>query len=566
MILQIDSNFRDFRVYPDISQFTLNINAEPVNPQNDVRSTYITDFFAEYVFSWFGNTQCPGISKLPNDSVQVLFVPISPNAIIVTEFIGVSDISINNNFLIGLMFSFQNKSSQIIQYDSSKRVALLQDSLFQRFYSNVCKQDPIININVLQGFITNFSFFWKTNLTILGSSIFFPTPALEYTQSDGISSSLFVQNVTQNWSTQIISVQGKFRNAVLRDMPSYSSNDLFIIWKKHSPDMYQSSFPLYPSAIYRFIIHESNTGFSIGQSLHSINNDILGTVTQINLRDGSILGLEINLPGQNISIGQEIILYDDNNTNTCTITVTDTKTVLRFDNDQHSHFSSQLFLLGIIDRVRQSLFYLYFLSQENTSIYFNIDIVDFQYLNDVVFTQTDSFQFFFIPYRSNLPSINIPRISLQEKTCYHIRLLSISIPNLPVCGYNVLLSLFPYLIVTLSNGPSSNLEDTLFTNNPNAFSSNFIVPIANIKNPLIVRYVSIRSPFNSTTMKLYLRDSIFFSVRIPNGELLRFKTSNQITCSSLDQPLNKLYSPNDRQIFASNIENSINAVFEVLQL
>jgi hypothetical protein len=568
MILQIDSNFRDFRIYPDISQFTININAESYLPENDVRSTYVTDFFAEYVFSWFGNTQCPGISKLPNDSVQIQFIPISSQKIIIVDFIGVNVI-IKNDFLVGLLFSSDNQSSQIIQYNSTTRVALLQDSLFQEFQSNFCYGDPVVGENdVLQGYITNFSFFWKKNLTILGSSPFFPTPALEFLLAEGLSTSLFVQNVTKQWTSRITSVKGRFRNAILEDMPSYSSNDLFIVWKKQSPYMYESLFPLSAFALYRFVIHRSGTGFSIGQLLHSLDFSILCTVTSIDVRDGSIFSLEINLPGDNLSIGQEIILYDEANTNTCTILVTDTKSVLRVSSPFNSsmYFSSQTFLLGIVNKTNQSLFYLYYLSQERQLIYFNIDIIDFEYLNNVVFQEMNRFQVFFIPYRSNLPSINIPRISLQEKTCYKIRLLSISLPNLPVCGYDVLLSFFPYVIVTLSNGPGSNLEDTLLTNNPNAFSSNFIVPIANIKNPLIVRFVSIRSPFNSATMKLFLRDSIFFSVRIPNGELLRFKTSNQIVCSSLDEPLNKLYSPNDRQIFVSNVENSINAVFELIQL
>lgn len=567
MILQIDSNYRDFRIYPEISQFAININAESFNPLNDVRSTYISEYYAEYVFSWFGNTVCPGISKIPNDSVQIFFIPIQKDQCVIVEFIGVQNLFLKNDFLVGLLFSFNNLSSQIIGFNKTTRVVSLQDSLFSEFNPNFIFTDSFLSENTSTGFITNFSFFWNNNLTILGSSSFFPNPALEFILAEGLSTSLFVQNVTKNWTRPITSIKGRFRNAILQDIPSYSSNDFFIVWRNKSPYLFHSLHLLSFSALYRFIISNPGRSFVVGQKLHSVDYSIICTVTSINPIDGSILSLQIDVPGYDLFIGQVIILYDSNDINHCSIIVSLTSTVLRLEENNIPLFSSQSFFIAIVNPNTQSLFYLYYSLHERNLVYFNIDIIDFQYLNDIVFPYSNSFQVIFLPYHSILPSINIPRISLQEKTCYNVRLLSISLPNLPVCGFNVLLSSFPYLIVTLCNGPTLSLEDSIITNNPNAFSSNFIVPIANIKNPLIVRFVSIRSPINSTIFKLFLRDSIFFSVRIPNGELLRFKTSSSsLLCTSLNEPLNKLYSPNDRQIFVSTIDNSINAVFELIPL
>ena len=50
--------------------------------------------------------------------------------------------------------------------------------------------------------------------------------------STGAYQGLIVENVTKNWKREIIDINGIFRHVILEDIPSYDSNDFFILYKE----------------------------------------------------------------------------------------------------------------------------------------------------------------------------------------------------------------------------------------------------------------------------------------------------------------------------------------------
>ena len=85
MLIQIDSNFRDYKTYPYESDFVINVNGQP--PANalvpDVRSTYLTSNYIRYAFQWIGDTAFNNpLSKIPNDTFVARIVPLSPSTFV----------------------------------------------------------------------------------------------------------------------------------------------------------------------------------------------------------------------------------------------------------------------------------------------------------------------------------------------------------------------------------------------------------------------------------------------------------------------------------------------------
>jgi hypothetical protein len=144
------------------------------------------------------------------------------------------------------------------------------------------------------------------------------------------------------------------------------------------------------------------------------------------------------------------------------------------------------FLIGILNPLNYQMMYFSVIAYYSPLVYLNITSEEVQILNETYASQTDiPFRFFVIPFFSLFPNINAPIVPYQNATCYEVTLSSLSLPNLPVCGFDVLLSDLPYVLVTLINvnTPNNDSYGTLISNNPSSFSANFVCPIANIQNP-----------------------------------------------------------------------------------
>jgi hypothetical protein len=148
-------------------------------------------------------------------------------------------------------------------------------------------------------------------------------------------------------------------------------------------------------------------------------------------------------------------------------------------------------------------------------------------------TQNTPFQIFQFSHDNHNPFVYTGSMQ-QEVVCYQIELLNIIIPNKILnCGVGSRIAYYPYIYVELSNisGSSSGMKNSIYSNNPNATSMVFRVPIYDVQNPTNSSFVKLDGDGMTQTLKFKPNDSIFFSVHLSNGEL--FKTLENETYAPL---------------------------------
>lgn len=142
------------------------------------------------------------------------------------------------------------------------------------------------------------------------------------------------------------------------------------------------------------------------------------------------------------------------------------------------------------------------------------------------FTNGANFEIFCFSYDNHNPFVYTGSVTSQQETsCYQIELMDIILPNKILnCGFGSRIAFYPYLYVELSNisGSSSGTRNAIYSNNPNAVRAVFRVPIYDVQNPIASAFVKLDGDGMIQTLKFKSNDNIFFSVRLPNGEL--FKT------------------------------------------
>ena len=106
--------------------------------------------------------------------------------------------------------------------------------------------------------------------------------------------------------------------------------------------------------------------------------------------------------------------------------------------------------------------------------------------------------------------------SQQELVCYEVELLSLLLPTetLTVANGGVI-SYYPFVYIELSNTCSSN-RNIIYSNNPNSTKSLFRAPVFDVQeNPTFTKI----GGGMSQTIKFKPNDTLYFAVRLPNGEI-----------------------------------------------
>lgn len=144
----------------------------------------------------------------------------------------------------------------------------------------------------------------------------------------------------------------------------------------------------------------------------------------------------------------------------------------------------------------------------------------------IPFTNGAKYEILPFSYDNHNPFVYTGSItSQQEICCYQIELMDLILPNKILnCGFGSRIAFYPYLYVEVTNisGSSSGMKNSIYSNNPNATSAVFRVPIYDVQNPIASAFVKLDGDGMTQTLKFKPNDNIFFSVRLPNGEL--FKT------------------------------------------
>ena len=558
MIVQIDSLYRDYNKYPYNSYFEVSVNGQP--DKNDVRNTNITNHYIQYAFSWIGNSDGNNpYSKIPKDTFLCKVIPIRGNQCIVippSEDIKVIMETIHYfNGLLGYSKS-TGKHATIVNYDSKQFLITLNQFIFEDYEHglefNDC--DPLsehITKKMVDLYIVNTSYHEKNNLNLLGVTEVEYQPNEKFIVSKGAYRSLVVENVTKDWKRPIQSIRGIFRHVLLEDMPSYDSTDYFIVYEDPVLQRHVSNHPSFHRGIQTFEIpsldtvpHGSYTDGNVRVLIQENSNKVI-----------------LEYPGNGVSIGL-LLLQQENGSGSLTLDVKKTGNGFVTLSDV-KHLSSNI-LLGVINQKRNKIQYYNIDEIQKNIIYILYHTDDLLEVNSVLPSYL-----YTIPFEKIFPNLVVPMVPYHNLVCVEAKLISLTLPNLPVCGYNIYLSDIPYVLVNFCNAQGNGVEvlGNIYSNVPAVTNHNFMCPIANIRNPRL-NFV-ILSCKEKSIFKFSPRDSLRFQVSLPSGEPLTYVSNryqNVFACPPLNVPLNQNRSDNDSKIFPFILNFGISAVFEMNML
>lgn len=588
MIIQLDSNFRDYIKFPYSTDYEITINGTP--PSNthseDVRSSYLSADYIRYAFRWIGKSEVDSnpLSKVKNDSFFIEFIPVSENQfIIVPSFL--EELIIPNDYFIGLIFwnSENGLSANVVQYNFNTLLITLDREIFSEFTcsANVNEIENVSRALIKNGYFVNPSTHAGKNLLLLGSTKFSSNVSTSLVIVKGLNSELYVTNVTQNWTTEIVSIEGEFRNVIVKDIPSYNSNDFFIVTLRPSTNQLFSDIPPFRGGVRFFKIIDSSVNIQI-DSIFEYQNSFGTLLLKVNKIDcdGKVIDLIILNPGRSLSLGIITLTSQETPSKKIKIDIELLGDGIIFEPNvtlQNTVNLKNKLMLAVIDERTINVLYYVIVGNFQNILYLDIDLETYERL-------VEAFRFknllcaYFIFYYTVFPNVVIPFVASQNSVCCQVRLVSLSLPNLPVCGFNAKLSDFPYLLIAFSNtqGNVADIQGQIYSNVPASTNCNFVCPISNIKNPEL--------DFVSITTKQYAlfrfkpRDSLRFQILLPNGEILRYSRSGvnftilenleglfserKQICIPLNVPLNKLTSSSTKIIYPFVLNNNVNAVFD----
>jgi hypothetical protein len=472
--------------------------------------------------------------------------------------------------------------------------------------------------------IINPSLTLGNNLLINGYSVFNQIPNIGYYLNDGIDNFSAIFNLSTGLETNILSIDKPFRNITFNPISNKNGIDYtvsvgdYIIVLNNRPSKERVTnisftvLEMFPIGLKDFKVVSSNflpNQVQVGDLFQSVYGDSLDPVFQhqddyfvINknaLLNGGprkmVLQVYKIVADQVIYIvqnpGNDISTYNEykfekigDPSQILTILCTATSFCVKVDNNAQ-FLDHKNFMVYFVNFFLAVPFYSVITKVENDIIY--IENPPFLNLDDI-FENLDS-QLIYnrigcIQYFSFYPNLAMP-LSNTVQSCYKVRLSSITLPNLPICGTKFLLADYPYVLVSFGNITSTNLDGrsgtnnigTIWSNNPFANSATFMCAIANIRSPDIIKFVVVRSA-QVVSMKLNLSENLRFSVYLPNGTLIKYSKKFEINveeqsfnstkvCSD-DESLTQADSKFDgyTKVFPYNDDLSITATFVLAQV
>lgn len=572
MLIQIDSNFRDYKTYPYESDFVINVNGQP--PQNDsvpdVRSTYLTENYIRYAFQWIGDTAFNNpLSKIPKDTFVAKIVPLSPSSFVIVPPPTRQALSFEtSDYFTGISCwnPITQLSATIVSYNNRLLIAELDADIFSVFFENISIDDIKNNDMrefIIDGYLVNPTFHEKKNLLLLGTARINIDRDNRFVLVRGIDTRLIVENVTKNWISTISSVQGVFRSVILDQFPSYDSDDFFIVYKNTIAKDVSS----------RKLFHNGILSFRVKDCFPDIKEGTILKWKDVEMRYiGMDKMLEIIYPGDKIEESTIRLVNPRNPREYCVIDIVELGDGVVLD--YPPRINKTTFLIAFLDTIENNVYYFNIKYVQYNILYLSIDVKDIEKIN-----LQNTIYVYFIPFFTVFPNVVVPLVPNQNVVCVEARIVTISLPNLPVCGFNIRLADFPYVLVTLCNsqGQGCEITSTLYSNVATSVRSNFVCPIANIRNPDI-NFVVVSSK-QRAVFKFTPRDSLRFQILLPNGEILKYTTTlskisllqrndellnteKDAYCLPLNIPLNSVRDINEKIVYPYILNNSISATFE----
>lgn len=514
MLINIDSNYRDFNEYPNISEFKIPINS---SSENNVK---ITNDEVQTFYRWDGNSSFDTpLSQIKNDTLKISVVAIDTNKLIIAN----RDLNQNYNNLIGTIFynNVNYQSSEVVTVNQN--IITLKENIFDIFFDNITTVNDIYNMYdvITDGFFINKSKHNTNNLQILGTK--------------SIVNNLYLYNLNKKWNTLITNTNDK--SVYLKDL-SYSNDDYFLARRNKRP-IYNFNTNIFENGVKKFKILESSGRFELHDIIEYEN--VKMKVASIN-NIGEVQLLIILNPGNNI---KERIMTLSKDIKKVTIEILEFGNGIISKDFVDEEYSSEL--VSIIDRKNMQIYNFILLHQSYNIFY--IDIENISKMNKII-SENKEMSFTMTSYQKFSPNLNIITNFKNNYVKAKLKLISISLPNANIIGYNTKLSNLPFLILQFSNETDS--KSNIITNDPNLKNANFIIPIANIKNSFD-NYITIRC-FQYNTIKLISNDFFTFKLMTPNGKILQFS-------DKINKPINTSVSLNQNKVYSYKIQESISCNF-----
>lgn len=490
-LLNIDSTYRDRKIYPFSTEFGVMVNPTPGD--NASGNVYLVDNIIYSQFRWSGTST----TTVPDDTITGNFVDFSSSTIVLDPAHAQPVL----NYYLGCVFVITGGFSSVID-----------------FYDNVSNKIHLENplpapINT-QYSIVNPSYVYPNEMLLLGSNLYVNLSndniLNRYFLKSGPTNLLFVQNVSKGWVLPINKVLQKFKLITFNeDIPSYSNGDLFQIRENAQILAYTTVGASAIASIREYEVTRLGDGYSIGDTVVISSG---GTAVFIVSRvdgDGGIMALRLVSPGSDYQPGFYQIVAGSNTSATLAV-----YSVSASVGVNESPFPRGQYILFVPSIVPLATSFFSVISIEENFIFF-------QNPNELSIGNDESIEL--MTYRNYSTGLTMPLVSYNQSVCYEVSLVHLIIPNQPVYGYNVLPTFFPYIMVELYNvsSPGSN-AGIIYTNNPNTEKVSFYCPIGNPKNPLIVSYLIISSTSQIQLLKWTPLDNFFFRVLLPNGETLQY--------------------------------------------
>jgi len=578
-IIHLDSKFVNKTNYPELTQFVLEINGIPASSSSshDIRGVNYSNDYVLNRFLWIGNTSLPQFSSVPGNAVDVTFQSLGSDLVYldfsqtqpppsISPFIYfhyLESITNKNDYFVDCIFYNGKESSPIIDYNGSSGLITLQNKISFPTDHNT-------------GYIINVTKSLKNNICLLESTRYFINANFSLLVTKSANLNIVVQNVTQRTSYQIESISNQYRNITLsKNLDPYHANDLFILQNQYSP-IYLAVPQFYEKGIFEFDLTIGGKGYTVGEELRVVGNreeqpaifKVLKTTP-----NGSLLEVLLIDPGNDFN-NHTLYSLESNLAGVGGYITTFAIESYFFTIDKVQGIYTERLCFFPEFQIWKDVFYFIVLGVVNQNIvFFSVEaslLLELNQLDNNYYTlalNQNQIVVEFVSYQNYFPNLNIPIVALQQPTCYEISIVGISMPNLEVAGYNVLLADFPYVLVTFSNytNISNQVSGVIVSNNPNTNFSTFICPIANIRNPKTVRFVVLKS-YQTITYKFTPNDSVRFEVRLPNGELLRYITDPNLSQVNTIQPLNKKNGTNSILVYPFQSQIFLSAVISFRQV
>lgn len=343
-------------------------------------------------------------------------------------------------------------------------------------------------------------------------------------------SNLYLYNFNKKWIRLIRFINENGLINLVQPIPlaDYDVNDIFQI--RTSLQILQFPLTSFFNSIVNYTLVAGSHDYKVGSHVYLEPDEISGKRQIYQIRQKGLDGsLKLEIIEFGGPFGKELFypLYDTTDPLVDVLTLAQiqvvlTRTVIDAEKNPIPSPENNVIYLGA-QLYEQFFYYSYVVKNQYIIL---IDATNpYELLVDMESLPIDQRQYGFLSKTTVQCTMNVANLSIPEnQVCMNVQLEYLILPNQKVKGYNKLLSFFPYVVVKLYNtdAPQFSRFGTITTNNRVSTNCQFICPIGNLLNPLIIKFVEVTSDMIQT-LKISPLQDLYFEVLLPDGSLLEYE-------------------------------------------